>query len=199
MDPLLKIKTNSLEELLSSVDWPRPSGPVLGRMERAFRFITTHERRALDKVEVESPFVLPRPPIGKAPPFPTLRVVTLLQAMDFDQEVTTEVLPVGTALARFMPADTPRAGYARGRWFTVLHQELESLALPRGRFIRREFRVKRPAPCLHSRVSDAFTWVAMDLPNQRGQARDFGVDYLRGGGHQTFLPDAESYVEWVGR
>lgn len=124
----------------------------------------------------------PSPFAPHKPMIPVIKLVELMQAIDYREPVTVQKLLIGNPYSQFRHHDDREPRLDRlGNWFAHPNADPKALGLPGDQVRMWKVVVDREAYALKSRVADAFTWLPV-RPNESNSER-----YFRGGGWQYFV------------
>jgi hypothetical protein len=173
----------TLDQFLAYSGWQITPGANRAGMQTALDFYQDKIPRAVLTAQVGAA----SPLAPKTVHGPVIKLVELMQAIDFSQPVSRYTAQKNERFKQVRRQNEAALDKPRGNWFTFLSTQVNTLGLPGNQSREHVYVVDRPVEGLKTTVADAFTWTRPQ-PNETTQDK-----YLRGGAMQFFVWEPWQY------
>lgn len=175
----------TLEQFLAYTGWDPPVGMAADGMKTALNFYQDKVPRSVLMAQVSQP----SPFAPKTIHGPVIKLVELMQAIDFTKPVARYTTQRNERFKQVRRTNEPATNKPTGNWFTFMSTKVESLGLPGNQSREYVYVVQQPVEGLKTTVGDAFTW-AKSRPGETTADK-----YLHGGGIQLFVWEPGNYFK----
>jgi hypothetical protein len=185
----------SLAQFLAYTGWEKPNAAAADGMRTALSFYQAKVPRNILMAQVDRASLNPAQS-RKSSPFapktihgPVIKLVELMQAIDFTQAVRRYTAQRNERYKQVRRNDESATEEPTGNWFTHLSTRVETLGLPSNQTREYVYVVQSPVEGLKSTVADAFTWLRM-RPGETTADK-----YFHGGAMQFFVWDPADFFK----